>query len=71
MIKLTIGNGSCDFHADGGKLECINESIMAFVAITEAVANAAHMSFDSAALMVYQNGTMAKKKHDEVKKNGT
>ena len=56
MIKLTIGNGSCDFHADGEKLECITESIMAFVAITEAVANVANMSFDSAALSEWNDG---------------
>lgn len=69
MIKLKIENKTCDIKIDGGKLDCLTEATLGFMYLAEAVAPAVNMSFESAALLLYQQAVMAKKRHEVEKSN--
>lgn len=65
MIKLTVDGNNVSIEADGGRLDVLAEAVMAFMTLAEGVAPAGGLSFDSAALMLYQQGVAAKKEEFE------
>ena len=67
MIKLTVDNNNVSVEADGGRLDVLAEA-MAFMTLAEAVAPAGGLSFDSAALMLYQQGVAAYKNKEELER---
>ena len=65
MIKFTVDGNNVSVEADGGRLDVLAEAVMAFMTLAEAVAPAGGLSFDSTALMLYQQGVAAYKKKEE------
>ena len=61
MIELKIDKGVCGGKFEGSRLDITAESIICFMELAEAIAAAKEISFDSAALLIYQNAVMAKK----------
>lgn len=65
MIELKVTKDVCIGKFEGKGFEVTAESIIVFIELCEAVSKVKEISFDSAALLIYQNGLMA---HKEVKK---
>ena len=65
MIKLIVEGSNVMVDCKGEKLDVLAEAVMAFMTLAEAVAPAGGLSFDSAALMLYQHGVAAYKKKEE------
>lgn len=65
MLKLEIIDKKSEIDIEGERLDVLAEAVMAFMTLAEAVAPAGGLSFDSAALMLYQQGVAAYKKKEE------
>lgn len=67
MIEMKINNGKCELKVIGEQLECMAEASLGFMELTEAVARAGNMSFESAALLLYQNVMQVYSRHKNEK----
>lgn len=65
MIKFTADGNNIDIEVEGARLDVLAEAVMTFMTLAEAVAPAGGLSFDSAALLIYQQGILAYKKKEE------
>ena len=55
MIEMKINNLECELKVTGERHDCIGEAAIGYLELCEAVARAGGMSFESAALLLYQN----------------
>lgn len=62
MLKLTIGNkGKCDIDIKAKDKDAIAEVILANVALTHIISQNMGMSFEAAAMFLFQHTTLAHK----------
>lgn len=59
MIKINVDMWHCHVEAGGTSKVVLSEVIMANINLVEVVAKSLNMSFDSAALLIMQQSTLA------------
>ena len=67
VIEMKIKNRQCELKVIGEQLDCIAEAAVGYMELTEAVAKAGNMSFESAALLLYQNVMQVYSRHKNEK----
>jgi len=65
MLNLKIENNFCHTDCKGSRAECTAEAIVGFISLAETVSAATHSSFEHAALFIYQQGLLTKRKVEE------
>lgn len=65
MIKLKVNDAKCELEVSGRAVEVSIEIMAATHALIEAFANAAHMSFEAAALVIMQSNNAVYRKSKE------
>ncbi len=65
MIKLKVNDAKCELEVSGRAVEVSIEIMTATHALIEAFANAAHMSFEAAALVIMQSNNAVYRKSKE------
>lgn len=65
MIELKVNKAKCELKASGCATEVAIEIMTATQALIEAFANAAHMSFETAALFIMQSNNAVYRKSKE------
>lgn len=65
MIKLKVNDAKCELEVSGRAVEVSIEIMTATHALIEAFANATHMSFEAAALVIMQSNNAVYRKSKE------
>lgn len=65
MIKLKVNDAKCELEVSGRAVEVSIEIMTATHALIEAFANATHMSFEAAALVIMQSNNAVYRKTKE------
>lgn len=65
MIKLKVNDAKCELEVSGRAVEVSIEIMTATYALIEAFANATHMSFEAAALVIMQSNNAVYRKSKE------
>lgn len=65
MIKLKVNDAKCELEVSGRAVEVSIEIMTATQALIEAFANATHMSFEAAALVIMQSNNAVYRKTKE------
>lgn len=72
MLKLTIGNkGKCEINIEAEMKQAIAEVMLANVALTQIISQNMKMSFEAAAMFLFQHTTLAHKQAMDVKDDDT